>query len=107
MRYNIRKCDGGWELWEKATDISIHYGETAVSGVGLPGRFLCHLTADEILEIFNETVPRVVEEPYMKGDVDCKHTWRPWKFNSDFIICSRCPAMKRVKRLVPREYKHG
>jgi len=103
MRYNIKECNNGWELWENATGCCA----TSVSGSGFPEKFVCHLTADEILEIFNKTVPRVVEEPYMEGNVDCKHAWRPWKFNSDFIQCANCPAMRKVKRLVPREYKHG
>ena len=103
MRYSVNKCLDGWELWQKAT----FDGNSTVSGCGFPKRFLCYLTSDEILEIFNETVPRVVEEPYMVGDVNCNHAWRPWKFNSDFIICARCPAMKKVKKLVPREYKNG
>ena len=106
MRYNIKKYTGEygygeWELWENATG---PYA-TAVSGNGFPERLVCYLTSDEILEIFNETVTRVVEEPYMVGDVNCVHAWRPWKFNSDFIICSNCPAMRKVKRLVPKEYK--
>jgi len=105
MRYSVNKCLDGWELWQNA-DPNFDENST-VSGCGFPKRFLCYLTADEILELFNETVPRVIEEPYMKGDVDCKHAWRPWKFNSDFIICSKCPAMKKVKKLVPRVYKNG
>jgi len=105
MRYNIKECEDGWELWTRPTDLAIADYTTAVSGISLPERFVCHLTADEILEIFNETVPRVVEEPYMIGNVDCVHGWRPWKFNSDFIRCDKCPAMRRVKRLVPKEYK--
>jgi len=103
MRYNIKKCSDGWELWENAADN--YDATTTVSGRGFPESFLCHLTSDEILELFNETVPRVVEESYMVGDVGCVHAWRPWKFNKDFIQCGKCPAMKRVKRLVPKEYK--
>ena len=107
MRYNIKKCEDGWELWKKATDLSITHDETSTSGIAIPERFICHMTSDEILEIFNETVPRVIEEPFMIGDPDCNHAWRPWKFNPEFIQCARCPAMRKVKRLVPREYKHG
>jgi hypothetical protein len=102
MRYNIKKCVDGWELWENATG---NYFASAVSGTGSPERFMCHMTADEVLEIFNETVPRIIEEPYMVGNVNCKHAWRPWKFNPEFIQCVNCPAMRRVKRLVPKEYK--
>jgi len=65
------------------------------------------MSADDILELFNETVPRVVNEPFLKGDLNCKHAWRPWRFNNDFIQCANCPAMQKVVRLVPKEYKHG
>ena len=100
MRYKVKKDDSGWEIWEQATGIYI----TSVSGAGLPERYVCHMTSDEILEIFNQTVPRTSEEPYMEGNPDCKHSWRPWHFNNKFLICNNCPAMKKVKRLVPRSY---
>jgi len=106
MRYYIKKHDNGyWEMWENAS--GVYAATTAISGGGNPERFICYITADDILDLFNETVPCVVEEPYMEGNPDCKHAWRPWKFNKEFIQCSICPAMKKVKRLVPLEYKHG
>lgn len=81
-----------WEIWEHLDGSK---------------RQICIMSADDILEIFNETVPRVVEEPFLYGDENCKHTWTPWKFNNNFIRCTKCPAMKKVIKLVPREYKHG
>ena len=90
MRYSAKKKGDKWEIWEQAKDFS---------------RLLCYMTSDDILQLFNETVPRTVEEPYLLGNPDCKHAWRPWKFNSDFIQCANCPAMRKVKRLVPRVYK--
>lgn len=88
----VRHGKDKWEIWEH------------IKG---SRRQLCIMSADDILQLFNETVPCVIEEPYMEGNVDCKHSWRPWKFNKEFIHCDRCPAMKKVKRLVPLEYKHG
>lgn len=63
------------------------------------------LTEDEVLEVFNQTVPRTIEEPFMEGDPKCKHAWRKWGFNDAFIQCNKCPAMRKVKRLLPKEYK--
>lgn len=103
MGYNIKKCDGGWELWEKAT--TGYDATTTVSGSGFPERLLCYMTAEDILQLFNETVPHTTEEPFMIGDPECKHSWRPWKFNDKFIVCNKCPAMKKIKKLIPREYK--
>lgn len=90
--FSSKKTSGGWEIWEHIEGSK---------------RQMCVMTADDILHLFNETVPRVIEEPYMVGDVDCKHSWRPWKFNDDFIQCANCPAMRKVKKLLPVEYRNG
>jgi hypothetical protein len=79
-----------WEIWE-------HQGGF--------NRLLCYMSSDDILQLFNETVPRVVEEPFLERNKDCNHAWRPWKFNDSFIQCANCPAMKKTKKLVPRVYK--
>lgn len=79
-----------WEIWEHTNDFK---------------RQVCVMSSNDILQLFNETVPKTVEEPFLLGDTACKHAWRPWKFNSNFIQCSKCPAMKKVKKLVPKEYK--
>lgn len=105
MRYSIREGDRGYELWENAT--GIYDWPTAVSGCGHPDRYLGDITPEEALHIFNEVVPASVTEPFMTGDKDCKHAWRPWKFNDNFIQCAHCPAMQKVIKLVPKEYRHG
>ena len=93
MKYKAIKSntENTWELWQ------IDYENGS--------KFLCCMTLGDILQIFNETVPETIEEPFITGDPDCIHSWRPWAFNGHFIQCSKCSAMKRVKRLVPREYK--
>jgi len=63
------------------------------------------MTSEEILELFNKTVPNTIEEPFLTGDPNCKHTWVPWKFNDSFMQCSKCPAMRKIKKLIPKEYK--
>jgi len=93
--FSAKKIHRGWEIWEHVK--SEHTDEFK--------RQVCVMTSDDILQLFNETVPRVVEEPYMVGNVNCVHAWRPWKFNNNFIRCSNCPAMRKVKKLVPKEYK--
>ena len=97
MQYKVLEVeDGLWSIFK----------EHPVNISGAKGyQFVCDMTSDEILELFNQTVPRTVEEPFLIGREDCKHSWRPWKFNSAFIICNNCPAMKKVKRLVPRKYE--
>jgi hypothetical protein len=65
------------------------------------------MTVDEILELFNKTVPRTIKETYLIGDPNCKHAWRPWKFNDDFMQCAKCPAMQKITRLVPQVYNYG
>ena len=91
--YSAKKIHGSnWEIWEHTNGFK---------------RQVCVMTSDDILRLFNETVPRTIEEPFLIGDPNCKHAWRPWKFNSDFIKCNNCWAMKKVVKLVPREYKHG
>jgi hypothetical protein len=90
MSFSAREyTKGHWEIWEH-----------------IPGckRQVCVMSTNDILELFNGTVPRVVEEPYLKGDLTCKHSWRPWKFNDSFMICANCPAMQKIKKLVPKEY---
>jgi hypothetical protein len=66
---------------------------------------LCYMKLSDIIKLFNEMVPGKIEETYMKGNPDCVHAWRPWKFNDSFMICSKCPAMRKIKKLVPKEYK--
>ena len=88
----IEHTKGYWEIWEHIQGCK---------------RQVCVMSADDILTLFNATVPRVVNEPFLKGDPCCKHAWRPWKFNNDFIQCANCPAMQKVIRLVPKEYSHG
>jgi len=83
--------DGRWAILQKTED-------------GLLTNIVV-LTAEEILKVFNETVPETIEEAFLEGNKECKHTWRPWKFNDGFILCSKCPAMKKINRLVPKEYK--
>ena len=90
MGYSAKKKGNEWEIWEHADDFS---------------RLLCYMTSDDILQLFNETVPRTIEEPYLLGDVDCVHAWRPWKFNDSFMHCAKCPAMQKIKKLVHKEYK--
>jgi len=65
------------------------------------------MTSEDILELFNKTVPNTIEEPFLTGDPNCVHTWKPWAFNDTFIQCTKCPAMKKIKRLVPKVYKNG
>jgi len=84
--------DNKWKIWEHDNGFK---------------RLLCVMTSDDILELFNETVPRTVEEPFLEGDTNCKHAWRVWGFNGNFLQCNHCPAMKKIVKLVPREYKHG
>ena len=91
-KFSAVKIHNGWEIWEH------------IEG---SRRQIAVMTSDQILELFNATVPRTIHEPFLKGDLNCKHAWRPWKFNENFMICARCPAMQKVKKLVPREYKHG
>ena len=92
-KFSSKKIHGNrWEIWEHIDDCK---------------RQVCVMSAEDILELFNDTVPRTVEEPYLKGDVTCTHTWRPWKFNDSFMRCSKCPAMQKITKLVPKEYKHG
>ena len=88
----VEHTKGYWEIWEHIQDCK---------------RQVCIMSADDILALFNETVPRVVNEPFLKGDPSCKHAWRPWKFNDNFIQCANCSAMQKVVKLVPKEYKHG
>jgi hypothetical protein len=95
MNFSAKKKGDKWEIWE-------HVESEHTEGFK---RQVCVMTSDDILQLFNETVPRTVEEPYMEGNVDCTHAWRPWKFNSDFIQCAHCPAMRRVRRLVPKVYE--
>ena len=92
MSYSAKKKGSKWEIWEQANGFN---------------RLICYMTSDDILQLFNETVPRTIEEPFLLGNEDCNHAWRTWKFNDSFIVCNHCPAMKKVKRLVPREYNHG
>ena len=87
----VNRTKDKWEIWEHIEG-SKHQ--------------ICVMTTDDILQLFNETVPRTIEEPYLEGNSECKHTWRPWSSNSGFIRCTRCPAMKKIKKLVPKEYKH-
>ena len=81
-----------WEIWE------------SVEGCK---RQVCVMSANDILQLFNETVPRTIEEPYLIGDPNCNHAWRPWKFNDKFMICAKCPAMQKIIKLVPKEYNNG
>jgi hypothetical protein len=90
VKYSSKKHGNKWEIWE-------HQGGFK--------RLLCYMTADDILQLFNETVPREIEEPFLIGNPECNHAWRPWKFNPIFMQCARCPAMKKIKKLVPREYE--
>lgn len=62
------------------------------------------MTADEILDVFNKTVPRTIEETYLNGASHCEHSFRPWNFNSKFMRCNKCWAMKLIKKLVPLQY---
>ena len=77
-----------WEIWEHIEGCK---------------RQVCVMSSDNILQLFNETVPRTIKEPFLLGDPNCKHAWRPWKFNDKFIQCTNCPAMTKVKKLVPKE----
>lgn len=79
-----------WRIWQ-------HTGEYR--------RVLCFMTPEDVLKLFNEVMPQTIEAPFLEGDPECTHAWRPWSFNNDFVVCSYCPAMKKVKRLVPKEYK--
>jgi len=88
-KFSAKKSKKGWEIWEHIEGSK---------------RQLCIMTSDDILQLFNETVPRTIEEPYLVGNKDCKHAWRPWKFNNEFMQCARCPAMRKIVRLVPKEY---
>ena len=90
--YSAKKDKGKWAIWQHENGFK---------------RQICHMTSDDILQLFNETVPREVEEPFLTGNPECAHAWRPWKFNNNFMQCAKCPAMKKIKKLVPREYKHG
>lgn len=91
-KFSSKKIHGNrWEIWE-------HIEGTKHQ--------ICVMTSDDILQLFNETVPRTIEEPFLIGDTSCKHAWRPWKFNDKFIICVHCPAMKKIIKLVPKEYKN-
>lgn len=90
-KFSVKKIHGdGWELWEHSEGFK---------------RQVCVMTANDILQIFNETVPRTIDEPFVKGDPNCTHAWRPWKFNDNFLVCFKCPAMRKVKRLVPKTYE--
>ena len=89
--FSAKKINGDkWEIWE-------HINKSR--------RQVCVMTANDILGLFNKIVPRELYEPYMVGDESCKHSWRPWKFNDSFMVCANCPAMQKVKRLVPRGYE--
>lgn len=89
--YSAKKIKGNkWSIWQHNDGFK---------------RQLCYMTSEDILQLFNETVPETIEEPFLTGDPNCVHSWRPWAFNDNFVQCSKCPAMKKVKRLVPREYK--
>ena len=89
-KYEAEKHDKNtWKIWEYQGGFK---------------RLLCYMTSDDILQLFNETVPRTIEEPFLEGDPNCNHAWRMWGFNDKFLQCTRCPAMKKVKRLVPRTY---
>lgn len=88
-KFSAKKISRGWEIWEHTEKFK---------------RQVCVMTSDDILGLFNETVPRTIEEPYLVGDVNCKHSWRPWKFNDEFMQCANCPAMQKIVRLVPKEY---
>lgn len=91
VKFNaVNRTGGKWEIWEHIDGCK---------------RQVCVMTSDDILQLFNETVPRTVEEPHLIGDPRCKHAWRPWKFNNNFIQCANCPAMKKIKKLIPKEYK--
>lgn len=68
-------------------------------------KFLITVSRDDILELFNTIVPETIYEPFLLGDTSCKHSWRPWNFNDKFMICSKCPAMQKIKRLVPKQYE--
>jgi len=88
----VNRTGNKWDIWEHIENCK---------------RQICTMSSDDILQLFNETVPRTVEKPFLIGDTGCKHAWRPWKFNDNFIICVHCPAMKKVIKLVPKEYKNG
>ncbi len=89
-RFSAKEYMNKWEIWEH------------IDG---SRRQVCVMTSSDILQLFNETVPNTVEELFLVGDPSCKHAWRPWKFNNNFVRCSFCPAMKKIKKLVPKEYK--
>lgn len=90
-KFSAKKINGGrWEVWEHIENCK---------------RQVCVMTATDVLKLFNEIVPMEIEEPYLVGDTNCKHSWRPWKFNNNFMICNKCPAMQKIKRLVPKTYE--
>ena len=89
--FSANKIDGRrWEVWEHIEGCK---------------RQVCVMTADDVLGLFNKVVPMEVWETYMVGNPECKHSWRIWKFNDNFMRCGKCPAMQQVKRLVPSEYE--
>lgn len=73
------------------------------SGTFIPGEMI--IDADAVLDMFNQIVPMEIREPFINGNPDCTHAWRPWKFNDKFMICAKCPAMQKIKRLVPKSYE--
>ena len=90
-KFSAKKINNGrWEIWEHIEDCK---------------RQVCVMTSNDILDLFNKIVPMEVKEPYMIGNPECEHAWRPWKFNDDFMRCANCPAMQKIKRLVPRIYE--
>lgn len=91
VNFSAKKIHGDkWEIWEH------------INGAR---RQVCVMGVNDILELFNKTVPHEMYEPYIEGDPDCKHTWRPWKFNEHFMVCVKCSARQKIKRLVPRTYE--
>jgi hypothetical protein len=69
------------------------------------GRVVCEMSMEDILKLYESVVPEYQEEILVKGDPDCKHSWRPYHFNNHFKLCNDCNAIMKIKRLVPREFK--
>lgn len=102
MKFSATKhlYDNKWDIWE--------YGEPETpvcSGVVPSIKHVATMSVENVLDLFNQIVPHTVEEPFMVGNEDCVHSWKPWKFNDKFMICSKCPAMRKIKRLVPLHYE--
>lgn len=68
-------------------------------------RVVCEMTTEDIMELYESVIPEYKEELFVKGDPECKHTWRPYHLNDKFKLCNKCEAIMKITRLVPRRYE--